>query len=466
MILTRKIQLDFTITNRKYSTELWGFLKKLNEDVFQAANHIVNHQYFNEIYNQRMVASEFRHVDNQIKETKKALKMTFEKDKSNILQEKFLKLKKERHQIVDNQELAFKEKFGVGLQHTTYDVVKELYPEMSSSVLAALNYRVYKDFKRDLFKVKIGEQSLSTYRKGIPIPFMVSTLRFSIDERGRYVLKWINKIKFFLHFGSDKSNNEIIIKRIMEGVYKAGISAIQLKDDKVFLLLNVEVPNKEPIGLNPKLAVGVDLGLNIPAFCALSEGHKYLALGTRNDFLRVRTQMQNRKKRLLKALTLTQGGKGKAKKMKTLRNLDGLEKNFVKTYNHNLSKKIVAFAQSNSAGVIKLELLTNIGKEYKNTYLLRNWSFYDLQTLIKYKAERAGLEVLYVDAHYTSSNCAKCGNHEKGQRSNQATFICKNPDCENYGKKISADYNAAMNIAKSNKIVKKQSDTQYFKENN
>jgi putative transposase len=464
MIINRKIQLDFTITNRAYSTETLGFLKKLNEDVFQAANHIVNHQYFNELYNQRMVASEFRHVDNQIKETKKALKMTFDRDKADILEDKLSILKKERYRIVDNQEIAFKETFGVGQQHTTYDVVKELYPEMSSSVLGALNYRIFKDFKRDLFKVKIGERSLSTYRKGMPIPFMVNTLRFSIDERGRYVLKWINKIKFFLHFGSDKSNNEIIIRQIIEGVYKAGISAIQIKDDKVFLLLSVDIPNKNPIGLNPDIAVGVDLGITIPAYCALSVGKSREALGHSNDFLRVRLQMQNRRKRLHKSMKLSQGGKGKNKKLKVLEKIKECEKNFVKTYNHNISKKVVEFAEKNGAGTIKLELLTGIGQIERNKPMLRNWSFFELQTMIKYKAERAGIRVVYVDAYHTSTQCGSCSNHEPKQRIDQTTFICKNPECEGFDKKISADYNAALNIAKSKKIVTDKSETQSFQD--
>lgn len=464
MIITRKIQLTFTITNRAYSTELWGFLKKLNEDVFQAANHIVNHQYFNEIYNQRMVASEFRQVDNQIKETKKALKMTFEKDKADILEEKLSILKKARYRIVNNQEIAFKETFGVGQQHTTYDVVKELYPEMKSSVLTALNYRIFKDFKRDLFKVKIGERSLSTYRKGMPIPFTVNTLRFSVDERGRYILKWINKIKFFLHFGSDKSNNEVVVKRIIEGIYKAGISAIQLKDDKVFLLLSVDIPNKNPIGLNPDIVVGVDLGMTIPAYCALSVGKSRLSLGHSNDFLRVRLQMQARRKRLNKSMTLTQGGKGKNKKLKVLDKIKECERNFVQTYNHNISKKVVEFAEKNGAGTIKLEFLTGIGQVDRNKPQLRNWSFCELQTMIKYKAERAGIKVLFVDAYHTSTQCGICSNHEPKQRIDQTTFICKNTKCEGYGKKVSADYNAALNIARSKKIVTNKLETQSFQE--
>ena len=96
-----------------------------------------------------------------------------------------------------------------------------------------------------------------------------------------------------------------------------------------------------------------------------------------------------------------------------------------------------------------------------NVYLLRNWSFFELQTLIKYKAERVGIQVLFVDAYFTSLQCAKCGSLEKGQRINQTTFVCKNLTCEGYKINISADYNAAVNIARSKKTVNKQADSAY-----
>ncbi|MBP3887951.1 MAG: transposase, partial [Cellulosilyticum sp.] len=43
---------------------------------------------------------------------------------------------------------------------------------------------------------------------------------------------------------------------------------------------------------------------------------------------------------------------------------------------------------------------------------------------------------------YTSQKCSKCGNVDKENRIDQATFICK--EC---GLKINADYNASLNIA-------------------
>jgi IS605 OrfB family transposase len=172
-------------------------------------------------------------------------------------------------------------------------------------------------------------------------------------------------------------------------------------------------------------------------------------LGNKKDFFDHRIQMQYRRKRLFNSLKLTQGGKGKTKKMKLLDKLEGLERNYVRTYNHNISKQIIVFALENGAGTIKLELLTNIGKRLKDTYLLRNWSYHELQTLIKYKAEREGINTIFVNPYRTSSICANCNHYDAKQRITQALFRCNNPDCPNYMRDVSADRNAAINISKS-----------------
>ena len=101
-----------------------------------------------------------------------------------------------------------------------------------------------------------------------------------------------------------------------------------------------------------------------------------------------------------------------------------------------------------------------VGEGFK--FILRYWSFFELQSLIEYKAKAAGIEVRYINPYHTSQTCSFCGHHEKGQRISQSTFVCKNPDCEKgKGKKLSdgtfkginADWNAALNIALSKEIV-------------
>jgi putative transposase len=65
--------------------------------------------------------------------------------------------------------------------------------------------------------------------------------------------------------------------------------------------------------------VGVDLGLKIPAYCALNDDkHPRLAIGDINDFLKVRTSLQRQYRNLQRALKSSQGGKRRDKKLKAL----------------------------------------------------------------------------------------------------------------------------------------------------
>ena len=81
--------------------------------------------------------------------------------------------------------------------------------------------------------------------------------------------------------------------------------------------------------------------------------------------------------------------------------------------------------------------------------ILSKWSYYELQNMIEYKAEREGISVKYVDPAYTSQTCSKCGYVDKENRTSQEKFKCI--EC---GFELNADHNAAINIARSNNYVK------------
>jgi len=132
------------------------------------------------------------------------------------------------------------------------------------------------------------------------------------------------------------------------------------------------------------------------------------------------------------------------------------EKNFAKTYNHFLSNNIIKFGVDNKAEQINMELLSLA--ETQNKSVLRNWSYYQLQQMIEYKAERVGIKVKYVDPYRTSQACSKCGHFEEGQRETQAEFKCKS--C---GFKSNADYNASRNISQSHKYITKKEESEYYK---
>lgn len=348
----------------------------------------------------------------------------------------------------------------------------------------AIQQKVKRDFDNAMKKgLKYGKLSLPTYRDNNPLLVHVDYVRLRStnphSDNGLYhnyeshqdfldnlysknielYIKFANKITFKVVLGNPHKSAEIrsVFKNIFEDYYHIKGSTIQIDGTKIILNMSIEIPKKE-VTLDENVVVGVDLGLAIPAMCALNTNdYVRLRIGSKDDFLRVRTQIRNQRNRLNSNLKFAHGGHGRNKKMQATDKFTNYEKNWVQTYNHMVSKRVVDFALKHKAKYINLECLDGISQnDLRNNYLLANWSYYQLQQFIKYKAEKYGIVVRFVNPYHTSQNCSCCGHWEEGQRVKQAEFICKNPECKNYGKKINADFNAARNIAMSTDFIDKE----------
>jgi IS605 OrfB family transposase len=138
---------------------------------------------------------------------------------------------------------------------------------------------------------------------------------------------------------------------------------------------------------------------------------------------------------------LQSNGSKSAKQL--LKKVSGREARHVRHVNHEVSKAIVAEAIENGYSIIALEKLTNIRKRIKAGKRMRSrlhrWAWWQLQEFIAYKAQGAGIQIVFVNPAYTSKTCYVCGN--LGIRSKHR-FSC--PIC---GRLAHSDRNAAQNIA-------------------
>ena len=83
--------------------------------------------------------------------------------------------------------------------------------------------------------------------------------------------------------------------------------------------------------------------------------------------------------------------------------------------------------------------------EQQSEKFLKNWSYFDLQTKVKYKCEEKGIKFILIDPKYTSQRCSHCGCIDSANRDckgNQAKF-----KCVTCGHEENADINAAKNIS-------------------
>ncbi|WMJ16543.1 transposase [Geobacillus proteiniphilus] len=226
-----------------------------------------------------------------------------------------------------------------------------------------------------------------------------------------------------------RSYQEAWLNRLINGTAKQGAAKLYKKRKKWYLAITITF-EVEP--RHETKVMGVDLGLRYIAVASVGTKSLFFK-GSQCAFIRRRYAALRRKL-------------GKAKKLHMIRKIGRKESRWMKDRNHKISRQIVRFALANGVGVIRMEELTGIRKRATSAKeagrSLHSWAFHQLQTMIAYKAEMAGIRVEWVNPTYTSQTC-KCGHREKENR-NGIHFQCKK--C---GYTLHADLNGAINIAKA-----------------
>jgi putative transposase len=306
-----------------------------------------------------------------------------------------------------------KDKNGVSLHKKTYKVVREYLPSQlacSSRMKAAEALKsvfakpkkYYSCPRSKLCSIRYDARSYSLFldkgivslltisgRKRIPIAIPEYYKEYTIGWRHTSADLLIRKNSVFLHIAFEK-----------------------------------EITDTEANGT----LVGIDRGIsNI----AVVSNNKFYGGGKVKQIVRKRQRIRSK---------LQERGTKSAKRH--LRKLSGKERRFRADINHIISKKIVS--QLQPGDTIILEKLTGIrgnkrrGKELNR--LIHNWSFFQLEQFIKYKAAARGIFVEYVDARYTSQRCSKCGFICRSNRK-EHSFCCKSCNF-----KLNSDLNASRNI--------------------
>lgn len=397
MVITRKIEIYVSESDKELKKEFMNTVFSWRDAVRKAANLIVSHKFVQQnvrdfMYMQEDVRERFMVVDEKTGKGKVKFNV------SDILEK------------------------GPGLseQNTTYRLITSLLKgKVPSDIYSCLNRAVAKSFKDTVDDVNKGEATLRSYKNNIPIPFSskaISNIHKADDGHFYFTLFGV---PFACMLGRDRSNNEAIIERCISGEYKISSSSIAFqkvvsrdtgkKKNKLFLYLCIDIPKKE-VELNPKKVMYCYLGLAHPieynyevqAKNIYDSGVKWSHIGTAEEFLYRRVQIQTAMKRCQVNCRYTTGGKGRKRKLQALNRFEEKEKNYVQTKLHTYSRMLVDKAIQNQCGTIVLvnqeprEVKAKEANQKGEPFVLRNWSYYGLKTMIDYKAKMVGIGVKVV----------------------------------------------------------------------
>lgn len=198
----------------------------------------------------------------------------------------------------------------------------------------------------------------------------------------------------------------------MVAKYRRGETDLIRRDEAWFLIATCEVP-EPPANRAPVDWVGVDRG--IVNLATTSDGHNYSG----RRLARYR-RWQARKRAELQAKQ-TRSARRRAKRRAKR------EARHAACVNHQISKRIVVVAERTGRGIAVEDLrgIRDRVRPYRHQRAaLSSWPFHQLCTFVAYKAKRAGVPFLEVDAAYSSQGCPRCGHTCRANRRSRDWFCC------------------------------------------
>lgn len=356
--MVRKIRLLVDMEDKEERQTTISTLYRWQDICFKAANMIVSHLFVQE------QVKEFLYLSEGVK-----VKLADEgKDPSGI--------------------------FNCSKTNTSYKVLSQRFKgEVPMNIISCLVMSLSATFQKNLARYRKGEQSLSNFRRDIPIPFgpvNVSGLR--CDEEKRIFRFSLFRTPFKTYLGRDFSDKRLLLQQLMEGKVKLCTSSLQLREGKILWLATFEI-EKEKHGLKEDIIAEASLSLEYPI--TVRVGRAVATIGNREEFLYRRLAIQSALRRGQLGATFNRSGKGRKRKTRNLERFRQAERRYVDSRLHVYSRKLIDFCIKHRAGTLLLvnqQEKEELAREEK--FVLRNWSYYELLTKIKYKAERAGIEVI------------------------------------------------------------------------
>jgi putative transposase len=262
--------------------------------------------------------------------------------------------------------------------------------------------------------------------------------RIYLKENGKLQIPTIGDVKFgSVRKGFDLSGKKQIAKISFDGKYWY----LSYTEDVETSVTNL-----------PDYTDGIGIDLGIKTLATVSGGTSVPNIKT---FRRVRI-LNKRLKRLQRKVS-RKYLINKCNKHNKTKNIIKLERQIklihrsIRNIRINHIRKFVSELVKKQPQYIAIEDL-NVKGMMRNKHLAKdiaNCSFYTIKEHLIRKAKERNIIVRLVDRFYPSSKtCSNCGGYKKDLKLNQRVYHCDN--CQ---EKIDRDFNASLNIAKTDKYV-------------
>lgn len=276
--------------------------------------------------------------------------------------------------------------------NTGYELTKKVKQELPSAIRACLSSTIHSVYSKERKKYRAGDRSLRSYRKDMPVPFHNKALRnLKEDPDTKQFTFDLLGIPLKTNLGRDRSNNHVILSRICRGEYRHADSSFRFEKKKLYVYLCVDIPVKE-VTLNPDKTLMAHLSFDTPLIATIDD--KIIPIGNKEEYLHRRIAIQGALSRMQRNQKFNKCGKGRKKRMQAIDRYHKAEVNYIRTRLHQYSAYLIKLAIDNDCGNVVLANYDQVVTEThieSNKFLLRNWSYYGLNQMIKYKCQKFGI---------------------------------------------------------------------------
>ena len=221
-------------------------------------------------------------------------------------------------------------------------------------------------------------------------------------------------------------------------------ATVSKKGEHWFVSIQTELKVEKPVH-RAKSAIGVDLG--VKKFATLSDGRVYEA---KNSFKKRQARLSKLQQRLSKKNKGSSNFKSLKKRINRLHTkIANIRQDYLHQVSTDISKnhalvvledlKVANMSKSASGTLEEPGTMVAAKSGLNRSILDQGW--HSFKSMLSYKLDHLGGELLLVDPRYTSQKCSSCGHTEKENRLSQAQFACMR--C---GHRENADINAAKNV--------------------